>query len=240
MNHPRIDDEHIVDRYLARRLAPPDEASFEEHLFECADCLEKVQWGDELRRGLRTVATEDATRASVAQGLAAIGWLAWLRNRRPGQLAGLISLALALVLLPAFILRQQAELRQARANARQALTAGGGQLEPMADLLVISLGVVRDAQEAAEIRLDPAKRAIALSLELPAVDAPHYRVILRDASDTELWRGDGLEPSLYDTLLVIVPTGFLAPGSYSITVESPAATGSELAGQLELRVLAEK
>lgn len=229
MDHPRIDDEKILDRYLASRLSPEEEALFEEHLFACADCLHEVQAGEELRRGLRAVAVEDAARATVSLGLAA-----WLRSRRPAQLAGLVGLALAFVLLPAVVVWQQAELGRVRAEARR---AAAGLAEPMSDFLVVSLGVVRDPGDAVEIRLDPEKEAVLLSLELPMVGAARYRVTLRDDAGEVLWRRDGLEPNLYDTLLVALPSSFLVPGSYRITVEELPAAEGEPADEIEFRVL---
>ncbi len=66
MDHPRIDDERILDRYLSGRLSEADEALFEEHLFACSGCLEEAEAGEALRRGLQAVAAEDATRAAVS------------------------------------------------------------------------------------------------------------------------------------------------------------------------------
>ena len=76
---------------------------------------------------------------------------------------------------------------------------------------------------------------------------PHFRGggiggrIQRLAPDgTVLWTGDDLEPNLYDTLLIALPSSFLAPGSYRITVEGLSAAGAEPAGEMEFRVLAGK
>ena len=223
MEHPRIDDDKMVDRYLAGELSAEDEARFEEHLFECEGCLEKVQWGEELRRGLQAVAAEDAARATVSLGL-----LARLRSR-PAQLTGLAALALAFVGLAFVVLWQQAELVRARADA--------GFTQPVDDFLVVSLGVVRDAGgERVEIRPDPNTEAVLLSLELQTVDADRYRVTLHGA-DEVLWIGEDLEPNLYDTLLVALPSAFLLPKDYRITVDALSASGVEPAGEMELRVL---
>lgn len=231
MEHPRIDDEKVLDHYLVGGLPPEDEALFEEHLFECADCLEKVKWGEELRRGLRAVAAEDAARVTVSLGL-----VAWLRSRRPAQLAGLMALALAFVVLPALVLRQQAELTHLRSAAPP--TASVGLAKPMGDFLVVSLGMVRDASvDGVEVRLDPNKEAILFSLELETVDASRYRVTLLGVTGEVLWSGDDLEPNLYDTLLVALPSSFLAPGSYRIEVEGLLATGGAPAGEMVFRVL---
>jgi hypothetical protein len=231
MEHPRIDDEQIIDRYLAAQLGPEDEALFEEHLFACAGCLEQVQWGEELRRGLRAVAAEEAARASVAVGL-----MAWLRGRRPGQLAGLAGLALALVLLPALLLWQQGELSRLRQAGGQVATGSAGFVGPVSDFLVVSLGVVRDAGDAVEIRPEPGKEAVLLSLELPVATFPRYRATLRNTAGKVLWQGEDLEPSLYDTLLVALPSSYLAPGGYRITVEGLSAAGAEPVGEIRFRI----
>jgi hypothetical protein len=110
----------------------------------------------------------------------------------------------------------------------------------VSDFLVVSLGVVRDASDAVEIRPDRGKAAVLLSLELPVVSAARYRVTLRNAAGEVLWRGEDLEPNLYDTLLVALPSSYLAPGSYQITVEAPSAAGAEPVGEMEFRVLAEE
>jgi hypothetical protein len=101
------------------------------------------------------------------------------------------------------------------------------------------LGVVRDATGApdgAELRLDPGRAAVLLSLELPTVTAGRYRVTLRDAAGKVLWRGDDLEPNLYDSLMIALPSSYLAPGSYRITVEALSAAGAEPAGEIKFRV----
>lgn len=233
MEHPRIDEDKVVDRYLAGRLLADDEAVFEEHLFECADCLEKVQWGEELRRGLQAVAAEDGARATVSLGL-----VAWLRGRRPLQLAGLAGLVLAVVMLPAFVLWQQAELGRLQTAIERLASSGKGLAEPTGALAVVSLGVVRDGGvDVVEIRPDPEKAAVLLSLELQTVDVARYRVTLLDDGGEILWIGDGLEPNLYDTLLVALPSSYLAPGGYRISIEGHVAAGLELAGDVPFRVL---
>lgn len=237
MNHPRIDEEQILDRYLVGRLSAEEEVLFEEHLLECADCLEKARWGEELRRGLREAAAQEAGRAA-AGATAWVGLLAWLRRRRPAQLAALAALALAFVALPTIVLRQQVELRQLREATGGSSAATGGLTRPVSGFLVVSLGVVRDAGSSeVELRPDPTKAAVLLSIELATVDAGRYRVTLGDEAGQVLWRGEDLEPNLYDTLLVALPSSFLEPGRYRITVEGLAAGAVEPAGEVHLRVL---
>jgi len=131
------------------------------------------------------------------------------------------------------LLWQRSELHRLRT-----LPTAASLTKPVGDFLVVSLGVARGAGEAAEIRLDPEKEAVLLSLELQTVDAASYRVTLRDAAGGVLWTGEDLEPNLYDTLTVVFPPSFLGPGSYRITVEGTSAAGTEPAGEMELRVVA--
>lgn len=236
MGHPYIDDERMVDRYVAGRLPSEEEALFEEHLFACTECLEQVEAGEELRRGLHAVATEDAARSAMARQLGTLSWIAWLRSRRPAQLAGLAALVLVFLLLPAVVLWQQMELHRFEDTSRQ-IAVGTGLAEPTGDFQVVPLGVVRDAEGVPEIRLDPEKSAILFSLELPTVTAVGYRVTLQNAQGETLWTGEDVEPTLYDTLLVAVPSSFLAPGGYRLMAEGRTPAGFEPAGKIRFRVM---
>jgi hypothetical protein len=237
MDHSRIEPEKIIDRYLARELSPEDEELFEEHLFACADCLEQVQYGEALRQGLRAVAAEEGARAAASRGLLALALPAWLRSRRTGQRLALAGLALVLLALPALLLRPQNELGRLRAALSSVLP--GSVDAPISDLQVVTLGVVRSGEnETAELRLDPHKRAVLLSLELPSPVAPRYRATLLDAEGQVRWRGEDLEPNLYGTLVIVVPSSFLTPGNYQIHLATPSADGPEPAGTMRFRVVA--
>lgn len=241
MDHPRIDDEKVIDRYLKGELAAEEEELFEEHLFACAPCLEHVKAGEALRLGLRTVAAEEGARelarVAVSRDLAALTFLAWWHSRRPGQRQALAALALVVLVLPVLWLRQHAELGRLRGELA---ARGSGEVSgPRADLLVVSLGVVRGAGEEAELRLDPLKSTVVLSLELPLTATARYDATLFDGEGRERWRGEGLEPNLYGTLLIVVPSTFLAPGPYRVSLESPSVNGSTPAGEVRFRVVGE-
>ncbi len=224
MEHPWIDEGHVVDRYLSRRLSADEEERFEEHLFACEVCLGEVEAGEELRRGLGAVAVEQAVQLSAQTGL-----MAWLRSRRPAQLAGLGALALAFVLLPALWLGLQPE------SGRQGASAFA---TPTGSVSTFSLGVVRDsAAPMAELRLDRDKTLLLFSLELPEVEHASYRVRLLRASGEVLWQDEGLEPSLYDSLFLALPAAFLDPGEYQIAIAGEGAGESSAEALLELRIL---
>lgn len=115
------------------------------------------------------------------------------------------------------------------AREQQARKELAGRIAAMPQLqattVLIPLGLVRDrAAEPAEIRLGRQPSWIVLSLEPPAGPAA-CRVTLLTAEGRALWRGDRVEPSLYDTLLVTVPSSLLPPGRYRVRLEPRAAAG---------------
>ena len=237
MKHPRIDDEHVVDRYLANELSDEEVEAFEEHLFECAACLEAVEWGDELRRGVRAVAANahpdsafvDGSVDGLPEEIRSVSkpWLASPTGR--GVFA---ALAVAFLALGFVAIRQSAEIKRLQQDPPDVIA---GFIEPTADFQVASLGVVRSG-DVAEIRLAPSRSAVLLSLELPEVAAATYRVTLYDGSDQIVWQGDGLEPSLYDTLMVAVPSSFLATGEYRLDVLADESTKPASPVELRFRV----
>ena len=226
MEHPQIDDEHVVDRYLGGELPEAEVERFEEHLFECEACLTAVEWGEELRRGVRTVdaaadvdVNSELTQREEARG-AAKPW----RTATAGR--GIFAaLALALLALGVLAARQNAELARLRGASPEPVA---GLSEPTADFQVASLGLVRNGG-ATEIRLDPERDALLLSLELPRIQAASYSATMLDSAGKVLWHGSDLEPGLYGGLMLAVPMSDLAPGSYSVTLEAASADALEFA-----------
>ena len=53
MDHARIDENQIADRYLMRKLDEAERRSFEEHFVDCAECLERLEAVEGLREGLK-------------------------------------------------------------------------------------------------------------------------------------------------------------------------------------------
>jgi hypothetical protein len=133
--------------------------------------------------------------------------------------------------------RLQAELARERQTGEQRAASLQRLLSPQGNPLFVTLGLVRGGESTAEVRLPAEPGWIVLSLELPAVDHPAYRATLRNAAGAVLWQGNRLEPSLYDSLLVTVPSTFLEPGTYRLSVEGLAGNRAEPVGDVPLRVL---
>ena len=56
MEHPKIDDELVADRYVAGKLSAEERDRFEEHFFDCAKCVETVEIVRRFRDDLREAA----------------------------------------------------------------------------------------------------------------------------------------------------------------------------------------
>ncbi|HEY2295688.1 MAG TPA: zf-HC2 domain-containing protein [Thermoanaerobaculia bacterium] len=116
MDHEWIEAQNVIERYAMGRLAPEEEALFEEHLLECRDCRQSIEREEDFQGSLQTLAAAEAARATAA---VQVGALAWLTRRR-----GLPALAVLLLLgLPAgWLLREQARLRTEVAHLQAAAT----------------------------------------------------------------------------------------------------------------------
>lgn len=115
MDHQWIEEENVAELYATGRLPPEDEEEFEIHLLECRECRERVAQADDFRASLRTVATEEAARATVQAGL-----LAGLARRSRAARLGLSMALLALLALPAWLLLDRTRLEGELAEARKA------------------------------------------------------------------------------------------------------------------------
>ena len=102
MDHHYIEGHNIPDRYLQGTLSAAERIRFEEHIIDCAQCLERLEVTEDFRSTLRAVAAEEAasTRAHARPGLRA-----WSMRLTGGRQAALLAAAvLLLVALPAALL----------------------------------------------------------------------------------------------------------------------------------------
>jgi hypothetical protein len=114
MDHSYIEEHNIDNRYLSGKLSVEEQTRFEEHFIECRDCLDRLKAVEGLRAGLRTVATEEASRsrAYIQAGLLA----RVVRLRRTALLAGVV----LLVVLPvAFLSWEWSSARRDLARSEQ-------------------------------------------------------------------------------------------------------------------------
>ncbi len=222
MDHHEIEQRDVVGRYVMGRLSLAEQARFEEHFLDCEQCLDQIDLTRDFRESLQRAAAEDAAR-SVASGTL----LAWLARRR-SLVAGA---ALLVALLPAILLgTQNRGLRQRLDRITR----------PHVAVPAALLSLSRDREEA-PTEVAPAAAAAWLTLEVQVgEEAASYQTALHDAGGRLLWRVDGVRPSRYDTLILNLPTGFLAAGVYRLKVEGVDLEGRRVeVGSYRFRVVDE-
>lgn len=97
MKHSYVEENDVVQSYLAGRLSESERDAFEAHYFACEICLESLETANDLREGMRQVAAEDLARATEARvGLGVLAGLATLARWRRLALAGALLLLAAL------------------------------------------------------------------------------------------------------------------------------------------------
>jgi len=125
LDHAYVEENDLIQSYLAGRLSESEQDAFEAHYFACATCLENLETANAFREGMRQAAAEDiAGTAEARAGLGVLAGLAMLsRWRRLALVAG------ALLLLAAFpgfwlIQRNRGLERQLAAASAEAAAAG--------------------------------------------------------------------------------------------------------------------
>lgn len=122
MNHPDIEENQVIDRYLRGSLTPDEAAEFEEHYLSCQQCLDQLALAESMQRGFKRAAGQDAARLAAAQQLALVAWLSRLSRSRQAAALLLMLLVIAVVALPGvFALRQLGQADRELAATRRAL-----------------------------------------------------------------------------------------------------------------------
>jgi len=131
--------------------------------------------------------------------------------------------------------RLEAEL----AKERQARTAGAddGTSSPRFNVPLFTLAAVRGGEEEGRepvnrLPLSATNGPVILTLELATVDYPSYGASLRTMDSREVWQAHGLRPDSRDTLVLLLPSRMLHPGSYQLAITGARSDGKEAAAGL--------
>ena len=104
MDHPYIEENQVVDRYLLGTLPAAEAEPFEKHYLSCPECLDRLELAEAEQRAFKRLAEQEVERAAAARQLAPVVGLAWLarlgRLGRSRQAAVLAMALLVAVLLP--------------------------------------------------------------------------------------------------------------------------------------------
>ncbi|MCG8461460.1 MAG: zf-HC2 domain-containing protein [Holophagales bacterium] len=204
----------MVERYLQGRLDAGESERFEDHYFECPECLEQLELAEMLQEGIRDTAAVEAPRA--------LGVASSRARKPPGphsrrQLLAAAALILISVAAGAVLHRLGGDL-VAPADV-------AGLASPAANTPVFFLGPERSEKGTEPItRIRPRTElgGIVLALE---VEAPgegslfRARLSSRQYPENPLWLGDELLVDHNGTLSLSLPSRFLDPGDYRLVVE---------------------
>ncbi|MDX2000224.1 MAG: zf-HC2 domain-containing protein [Thermoanaerobaculia bacterium] len=240
-DHTQRDRDLVIERYLAGRLPADETESFEEHYLDCPDCLDQLEAARGLRRGLATVAAEDAERAprgarrwlllAAAALLVALLPAVWLglETRRLGsELAATrdrLDAAQATAVPPSRL----AELEHQLADQASHLTGLAAELAreraPQPNALLVPLAVQRSGGgKSVHLQRPAGAGRIVFALAVGPDDDGPFDLVLRREGEV-LWRGEGLRPDGLGDVRVSFHRDSLPPGAYWLELTTPGSRG---------------
>lgn len=229
MQHPEIESECLIDHYVRNTMPPAQRQAFEEHFLDCPQCLDQLEMASSLRQALRESVVEAATVSPRVESPARRdGWLGWF-GWRWVQVGAFACLAVTAATSIVFFRQAQsarselASLQSDYARVREGATALAS--PPMSYVL----GQSRGGVESKEIALPRDRRWMVFSVEMDTTQYPVYRATLTDSSGKQVWQEDQIQPVSPDAIAVTAPSNVLAPGAYTLTIETGGQNHSTLA-----------
>jgi hypothetical protein len=217
MNHQDALQEMAVERYLLGELNGAALDRFEEHVFECPQCVMDLKAGatfiDAARGELKVPAPVTAIRAERVSR-----WTLWLSS--PRFLAPALAACLLVVAVESFVLLPRMKREVAQAETPAVLN----------NLVLANAGARGDL--VAEI-VAPEHGAFLLSVDIPARSGfSSYLCSLYSPSGALVWQTTVSSQQASDALLIHVPTDRTKEGLNAFLVQGlPAGASSD--GKLE-------
>lgn len=217
MTHQEIDAGNYVDSYLRGELDEKTRAAFEEHYFECEQCLAALQEAERLR---------DAVAVGVSRG--------WFRE--PGRVVRWAWLSVAAVMLLSAglvwaVLYRIPQLQSALADARRqpspAATVASVEapaspaVAPELNLPWLALRAERAAGDAPTVMLPRAREKFVLTLDAP-IGANAASFQFSPADGGAAFTVPGLVANASGAFVVSLPTARFPTGAYRLRVTDPA------------------
>ena len=208
MDHTQATETQAAERYLLGEL-PADEAEdFERHYFECADCAEAVEAGNDFIANAKAVLTERSTQPARTPALRP-KTSPWERLRAWWPLPMLVPAGAALVL--------------AVVAGYQGFVVIPGLEGPRALPAFQLAGLSRGAE--AQISVAAGTAALSLAIDLPP-DArfSQYLCTVRTGGRA-VFQVVAPPPREGEPITILAPTRSLTPGDYELTVYGAGADG---------------
>jgi anti-sigma factor RsiW len=200
MDHLRIEEQNLIDRYVRGTMPADERAEFEEHFVDCASCQEQIEVAKSLRL---------AVRGSVAETSQSSGW-------RWTAIAACACLGVALGAGSVFLFERQ--------SARSELASVRSSLERAP--VVFGLSLSRDASEPRDVTLPAEPRWMVFLAEIDASRYSRYRAAVIGGRGEEIWKQDGIESSSPDSISVAIPSATLHPGTFTLVVSGTQQDGA--------------
>ena len=223
MEHPYLEEEQVVERYLRGSLTADETARFEEHYLTCQTCLDRLDLVERFDRALKGVAQEEVARSTLT---------IWARLRRSPWLSPALAVLLLLVAIPGGLGWRTIQRLDGELERTQATLAELQNRHPEAEVNVpiLRLSPVRSAVEQNEpvhrLTLPSDLRWIVLSLELEEAEYPRFRVTLVNPEGKVAWQRDDVERDRLGALVLLLPATLFEAGDSQLRVEG-LAPGAE-------------
>lgn len=210
MDHRVAEQTQAVDRYLLNEFTPEERSAFEEHLFDCPICGERVSQGAIAIDNLRAVFEHDrAKQLSEASRLPRnTGWLGWFRT--PALIPSVAALALAAVVtyqssvtIPALVRPQ----------------------------VLSNIAIAPVARESAPlVEVDRARQFFNINFDVaaPQVFPGYVCDFENDSGKRVLTVNAGAQPVASFTLPLLLPTRDFPPGRYIMILRSTSEPHNEV------------
>lgn len=226
MDHEKIKNEAIVDRYILGKLSAEEKQLFEEHYFGCDECFIAVQDADAVILGLKDLARNgELVIAGAETRRAAPAWLKAL-VWRPAFAYALAAVVFVLV-YPAWrgvikVSRLESEIEELR--------------QPQANAQIHYLQQTRAGESTAgvEILINPEEEAFVLNFNILKGDiaAPHYRAEIVDQDGKVIWQAENLKGAGdYAVFSIACRSSFFKKGFYTLKVDEVNPSDGQLVNQ---------
>lgn len=219
MDHTYIEENDLVQSYLADRLSESERDAFEAHYFACETCLERVETANGFREGMRQAAAEDIAQASAARvQLGLLAAFAALSRRHRFALAGAL---LLLVALPSLWLIERNRVLQGQLAAASAGAADAEHQRAALEAQMHSLeeaGAIDRRRLTEELARERQARETAPQIIQPQVNVPLFLLAAVRSSEPE-----GREPV---NQIPLSTTGSVILTAELATIDFPAYRAS--------------
>ena len=240
MMHPQIENDEIVERYVQRTLAREQQDAFEEHLFGCSECFEKVQDAERFRAGIRQASVrglldDDATIASRGSR-----WMIWTLAATTCAAAACIAIAGWMYFNEIPRLRRELDRsitqlaleRQVRTERPVVASADAAE----ANTPLVILQASRASEKPITTELSPESKRLVVWIEIGPSRYRRFQIELFSTDNRRVASVTNLERGPYGALVASLPAEKLPSGALRITLTGQDPGPASVVGDYQLTI----